>query len=74
MEEVHTIVNIVRTYCGDAKQEEIRIITPYDAQRGAISDALKRADLPDSIVYNVDSFQGAPLSSLSPSRLCNRSH
>ena len=58
MEEVHTIVNIVRTYCGDAKQEEIRIITPYDAQRGALQKALKEDGLKWDCVFNVDSFQG----------------
>ena len=37
-----------------------RIITPYDAQRGAIEAALKHADLPwEDTVFNVDSFQGS---------------
>ncbi|KAH9856841.1 AAA domain-containing protein, partial [Lenzites betulinus] len=34
------------------------IITPYDAQRGLITQLLKAANLPSDIVYNVDSFQG----------------
>ena len=37
-----------------------RIITPYDAQRGAIEAALKHAELPwEDTVFNVDSFQGS---------------
>lgn len=36
-----------------------RIITPYDAQRGAIEDALKTASLAwEDKCFNVDSFQG----------------
>ena len=39
--------------------ERERIITPYDAQRAAITQYLKGEDLPWDRVYNVDSFQGA---------------
>ena len=62
-EEVNTIVKLVETFYHD---KEFCIITPYDGQRGALTDALKRAKLPsefteraESFVYNVDSFQGA---------------
>jgi superfamily I DNA and/or RNA helicase len=34
------------------------IITFYDPQRAAITQALKNASLPSERVYNVDSFQG----------------
>ena len=66
-EEVNTIVKLVETFYHD---KDFCIITPYDGQRGALTDALKRAKLPseftekaESFVYNVDSFQGAPSSS-----------
>ncbi|TBU23034.1 AAA domain-containing protein, partial [Dichomitus squalens] len=36
---------------------EFCIITPYDAQRGAIAQRLKAEGLPWEGVYNVDSFQ-----------------
>ena len=65
-EEVNTIVKLVEMFYHD---KEFCIITPYDAQRSALTDALKRAKLPseftekaESFVYNVDSFQGAPSS------------
>ncbi|PCH35505.1 hypothetical protein WOLCODRAFT_145835 [Wolfiporia cocos MD-104 SS10] len=56
-EEVHTVVNLVRDYY---RNTEFSIITPYDAQRGAIQKALKadKHNLPWDCVYNVDSFQG----------------
>ena len=57
MEEVRVIVSIVKNYY----KTEFCIITPYDAQRGAISKALKVANLPWESVYNVDSFQGSLL-------------
>ena len=57
MEEVHAIVNIVKLYY---QNREFCVITPYDAQRAAITAALKQAKLPRfDQVYNVDSFQGA---------------
>ncbi|KAI1784393.1 P-loop containing nucleoside triphosphate hydrolase protein [Ganoderma leucocontextum] len=56
MEEVHTIVNLVKKYYKDDKK--VCIITPYDGQRAAIVAALKAANLPSSNVYNVDSYQG----------------
>lgn len=34
------------------------VITFYDAQRSAITKALKEENLPSGCVYNVDSFQG----------------
>lgn len=55
MEEVHAVINLVRYYY---KTKDFCVITPYDAQRGAIQKSLKAADLPWDMVYNVDSFQG----------------
>ncbi|KAJ6531913.1 P-loop containing nucleoside triphosphate hydrolase protein [Mycena capillaripes] len=41
------------------KQRSYRIITPYDAQRGKIEDALKSEKIPwEDKVFCVDSFQG----------------
>ena len=60
MEEVHTIVNLVRKYYRD--ERKVCIITPYDGQRAALVAALKTAKLPHGNVYNVDSYQGAPFS------------
>ncbi|KAI1784394.1 P-loop containing nucleoside triphosphate hydrolase protein [Ganoderma leucocontextum] len=61
--EVDTIVHLVEAFYHD---KEFCVITPYDAQRAAIAEALKRAKLPaeftdkaESFIYNVDSFQGA---------------
>lgn len=56
MEEVHTVIRLVQGYYSN---RSYCIITPYDAQRAAISRELARSGLPDS-VFNVDSFQGAP--------------
>ena len=56
VEEVNTIVNIVTKYY---QQKHFCVITPYDAQRAAITAALKAANVADyEHVYNVDSFQG----------------
>ena len=39
--------------------KDFKIITPYDAQRNAIENALKYAGLAwENTVFNVDSFQG----------------
>lgn len=67
MEEVHTIVNLVRKYYRDERR--VCIITPYDGQRAALVAALTAAKLPHGNVYNVDSYQGALFSPhpLSPS-------
>ncbi|PIL32979.1 hypothetical protein GSI_05097 [Ganoderma sinense ZZ0214-1] len=61
-EEVNTIVNLVESFYHD---KEFCIITPYDGQRTALAEALRRAKLPadftdkaESFIYNVDSFQG----------------
>lgn len=55
VEEIHTIINIVKKYYNNKKY---CVITPYDPQRGAITDALA-ADVDGwEEVYNVDSFQG----------------
>lgn len=54
MEEVQTVVRLVQNYY---HRKKYCIITPYDAQRAAISRELARNGLPDS-VFNVDSFQG----------------
>ena len=41
------------------EREKFKIITPYDAQRNAIENALKTAGLTwENTVFNVDSFQG----------------
>ncbi|KAL5498110.1 hypothetical protein ACEPAH_2240 [Sanghuangporus vaninii] len=53
--EVQTILHLVRHYY---MHKDFCIITPYDAQRGAIQNALKKERLPWENVFNVDSFQG----------------
>lgn len=50
-------MNLVKHYYRKLKGDYC-IITPYDAQRGAITDLLKAAGLPSDNVFNVDSFQG----------------
>ena len=51
-------MTLARKYERNGKK--FRIITPYDAQRGAIEAALKHAELPwEDTVFNVDSFQGS---------------
>ena len=51
-------VKIARRYINDRKK--FKIITPYDAQRNAIENALKAAGLAwENTVFNVDSFQGS---------------
>ncbi len=57
------VVNIVKNYY---RHHDFCIITPYDAQRNAIVQRLKKENLPWESVYNVDSFQGATFSPLSP--------
>ena len=48
---------MARRYMEEGKN--FKIITPYDAQRNAIENALKTAFLPwENAVFNVDSFQG----------------
>ena len=55
--EVKAAVQIARRYIRDG--EDFKIITPYDAQRNAIENALKTAGLTwENTVFNVDSFQG----------------
>ncbi|KAF9529885.1 P-loop containing nucleoside triphosphate hydrolase protein, partial [Crepidotus variabilis] len=54
--EVDVIVSLVRHYYGSTN---FCVITPYDAQRSAIQDALKREGLPWEPVFNLDSFQGS---------------
>ena len=55
--EVEAVVQIARRYIQEEK--DFKIITPYDAQRCAIEDALKAAGLTwENTVFNVDSFQG----------------
>ena len=49
-------MNLVKNYY---HRLEFCVITPYDAQRGAIAQRLKAENLPWESVYNVDSFQGA---------------
>ena len=50
-------MNIVKNYY---RYHKFCIITPYDAQRSAITSRLKAENLPWDSVYNVDSFQGPP--------------
>jgi regulator of nonsense transcripts 1 len=55
--EIAVAVKIARRYIRDRKR--FKIITPYDAQRNAIENALKTAGLAwENTVFNVDSFQG----------------
>lgn len=61
-EEALTVVNLVRHYY---RSQAFCIITPYDAQRGAIEMQLKAEGLHWECVYNVDSFQGKSSFSLS---------
>lgn len=54
---MQAVVHIARKLAAEGKS--YRIITPYDAQRGAIEDALKNAGLAwEDKCFNVDSFQG----------------
>ncbi|KAF4611643.1 hypothetical protein D9613_003986 [Agrocybe pediades] len=53
--EIQTIVHLVKNYYKDKK---FTVITPYDAQRAAIQQALQSEKLPWESVYNIDSFQG----------------
>jgi superfamily I DNA and/or RNA helicase len=54
---VKAAVIIAQRYLRGGK--DFKIITPYDAQRNAIENALKTAGLAwENTVFNVDSFQG----------------
>jgi superfamily I DNA and/or RNA helicase len=56
MKEVQAVVHLARAL--QKSRKSYRIITPYDAQRGRIEDALKQAALQwQDKVFNVDSFQ-----------------
>ncbi|KAH9925853.1 P-loop containing nucleoside triphosphate hydrolase protein [Epithele typhae] len=55
-DEVQVVVRIAGAY--KAAGKSFCVITPYDPQRKAITDALKAAALPCEDVYNVDSYQG----------------
>lgn len=51
------MTHIARKYIKEGKS--YRIITPYDAQRNAIENSLKKAGLTwKDTCFNVDSFQG----------------
>jgi len=55
--EAKAAVLIAKRYFQEGKN--FKIITPYDAQRNAIENALKTSHLPwENTVFNVDSFQG----------------
>ncbi|KAF9647979.1 hypothetical protein BDM02DRAFT_3097219, partial [Thelephora ganbajun] len=55
--EVKAAVQMAKRYIREKKG--FRIITPYDAQRNAIENALKATGLAwENTVFNVDSFQG----------------
>ena len=56
MAEVRMIVQIARRY--EQHRLNFCIITFYDPQRAAITEALEAENLPTGRVYNVDSFQG----------------
>lgn len=58
--EIQAIIHLVRNYY---QTKNFCIITPYDAQRGKLQDALRRERLPWENVFNVDSFQGTMPSS-----------
>ena len=70
MEEARTVVNLVKHYYRKLKGDYCTI-TPYDAQRGAITDLLKAAGLPSDNVFNVDSFQGMPQKPSSSPHSCS---
>lgn len=53
--EAQTIVHLVDHYY---RNLDFCVITPYDAQRAAIENQLKAANVPWERVFNVDSFQG----------------
>lgn len=57
--EIEAVTHLVRRLQSDGQQ--VRVITPYDAQRNFIEEALKNSE--DGLtwkdtVFNVDSFQG----------------
>ena len=55
--EVRAAILVATRYIQEGRK--FKIITPYDAQRNAIEDALKTAGLTwENTVFNVDSFQG----------------
>jgi len=57
VEEANCVVRIAKRYHKENKA--YRIITPYDAQRSLIENALKREGVPwEDRCFNVDSFQG----------------
>ena len=54
---MNAAVQIVKRYI--EQERSFKVITPYDAQRNAIENALKSAGLAwENTVFNVDSFQG----------------
>jgi superfamily I DNA and/or RNA helicase len=54
---VKVAVKMAQRYLQEGR--DFKIITPYDAQRNAIENALKTAKLAwENTVFNVDSFQG----------------
>ncbi|PBL03561.1 P-loop containing nucleoside triphosphate hydrolase protein [Armillaria gallica] len=58
VKEVQAVVNIAKILQGRKKQ--FRVITPYDAQRSAIEEALKADKLSwEDKCFNVDSFQAS---------------
>jgi len=55
--EITAAVHIAKRYLQEGKN--FKIITPYDAQRNAIENALRTAGVAwENTVFNVDSFQG----------------
>jgi superfamily I DNA and/or RNA helicase len=56
--ETQAAVHIARRF--QREKKSYKIITPYDAQRAELENALKNAKLDwEDKVFNVDSFQGA---------------
>ena len=55
MEEVQTVIYTIKNYY---MYKDVCVITPYDAQRSMIQEALKKNSLSYVNVYTVDSYQG----------------
>ena len=57
--EVEAVTHLVRRLQGEG--QDVRVITPYDAQRTIIEEALQSEEglIWADTVFNVDSFQGA---------------
>ena len=57
--EIEAVTHLVRRL--QAEEQQVRVITPYDAQRNFIEEALRTDETGlkwQDTVFNVDSFQG----------------